>query len=354
MLPTNPALIRRILLGWFEKNKRDLPWRKTSDPYAIWISETMLQQTQVKTVVPYYEKFLKAFPTITALHRAPLRQVLRAWSGLGYYRRAENLKKCASELMRRHGGTMPPNYEDLRALPGIGDYTAGAILSIAFQKSYPAVDGNARRVLGRLFDLAEAKQLRAAAEELIPKSNPGNFNQAIMELGATICLPAEPLCLLCPLAAHCRAHSGSEPSKKPAPRKKLKFTNVTWPLAIIRRGEKILLRRRANRGLLAGMWELPGGEKPGNDGIRRTLRRHLHEIGPLSVVPLGIGEIRHSITYRRIRAPIFLFDLTVDDTIDLPAYNWRWVAPAALTRYPASSMTLKAARVLASYEKNAY
>jgi A/G-specific adenine glycosylase len=353
MLPTNPALIRRRLLGWFEKNKRDLPWRKTSDPYAIWISETMLQQTQVKTVVPYYEAFLKAFPTITALNRAPLRQILRAWSGLGYYRRAENLKKSASELMRRHGGTMPRDYESLRALPGIGDYTAGAILSIAFQKAYPAVDSNARRVLGRLFNMAGAKQFRAAAEELISKSNPGDLNQAVMELGAIICLPAEPLCLLCPLAAHCRVHSGSGTFKRLAPRKKLKFTNVTWPLAIIRRGEKILLRRRADRGLLAGMWEFPGGEKPENDGSLRTLRRHLHEIGPLSVVPLGIGEIRHSITYRRIRAPIFLFDLAANATIDLPPFNWRWVAPAALNRYPASSMTLKAARVLAGYEKSA-
>src|SRR5688572_1886797 len=214
MLPTNPALIRRRLLGWFEKNKRDLPWRKTSDPYAIWISETMLQQTQVKTVVPYYEKFLKAFPTITALNRAPLRQVLRAWSGLGYYRRAENLKKSASELIHRHGGAMPQDYDNLRALPGIGDYTAGAILSIAFQKRYPAVDANARRVLGRFFDLAESKQLRIAAEQLVPRATPGNFNQAIMELGATICLPTEPLCLFCPLALHCRLGSGTGISKK--------------------------------------------------------------------------------------------------------------------------------------------
>jgi A/G-specific adenine glycosylase len=354
MPSTNLALIRRKLLGWYEKNRRDLPWRRTSDPYAIWISETMLQQTQVKTVVPYYETFLKSFPTITALNRAPLRQILRAWSGLGYYRRAENLKKSAAELMRRHGGTMPRDYASLRELPGIGDYTAGAILSIAFQKVYPAVDSNARRVLGRLFNIAGAKQLRGAAEELISKSNPGELNQAIMELGATICLPAEPLCLLCPLAACCQVRSGSGASKKSASRKKLKFTNVTWPLAIVRRGEKILLRRRANRGLLAGMWELPGGEKPVNDGILRTLRRHLHEIGPLSVVPLGIGEIRHSITYRRIRAPIFLVDLAGNDTIDLPASNWRWVAPAALNRYPASSMTVKAARVLASYEKTAF
>jgi A/G-specific adenine glycosylase len=340
------------VLGWFEKNKRDLPWRRTSDPYAIWISETMLQQTQVKTVLPYYEKFLKAFPTITALDRAPLRQVLRAWSGLGYYRRAENLKKSAAELMRGHGGTMPRDYESLRALPGIGDYTAGAILSIAFQKAYPAVDGNARRVLGRLFNMADAKHLRAAAEQLISKSNPGNFNQAIMELGATICLPAEPLCSVCPLAAHCWVHNANGTSKKLVPQKKIAFRNVTWPLAIIRRGEKIVLRRRAKTGLLAGMWELPGGEKAWNDGVLTTLRRHLQEIGPISLVPLGIGEIRHSITYRRIRSPIFLFDLAVNDGIGLLPSDWRWVAPTALDRYPASSMTLKAVQVLVSYEKS--
>jgi A/G-specific adenine glycosylase len=353
MLPNNLALIRRRLLGWYEKNKRDLPWRRTSDPYAIWISETMLQQTQVKTVLPYYEKFLEAFPTVTALDCAPLRQILHAWSGLGYYRRAENLKKSASELMRRHGGTMPQDYDKLRALPGIGDYTAGAILSIAFQKTYPAVDGNARRVFGRLFDIAGAKQLRAAAERLLPKSNPGNFNQAIIELGATICLPAEPLCLLCPLAAHCRVHRRGGTSKKPAPEKKMTFRNVTWPLAIVRRGKKILLRRRSSGGLLAGMWELPGGEKPSSDEVVTSLRRQLQEIGPISVLPVGIGEIRHSITYRRIRAPIFLFDLAGNDSIDLPASNWRWVVPATLDGYPASSMTLKAARVLASYDKSA-
>jgi A/G-specific adenine glycosylase len=353
MPPTDLAPIRRKLLGWYEKNKRDLPWRRTSDPYAIWISEAMLQQTQVKTVVPYYQKFLKAFPTITALNRAPLRQVLRAWSGLGYYRRAENLKKAALELMLRHGGTMPDDYQSLRALPGIGDYTAGAILSIAFQKSYPAVDGNARRVLGRLFNLAEANQLRAAAEQLVPKAKPGDFNQAVMELGATICLATEPLCFLCPLAGQCRLHSGTETSQKLASRKKLNFKPVTWPLAIVRRGEEILLRRRAKTGLLAGMWELPGGEKPARDGVLRTLRRHLPGIGALSSLPLGIGEIRHSITYRRIRSPIFLLDLAADENIDLPGSGWRWVARGALDRYPTSSMTLKATQVLASYEKSA-
>ena len=351
MLRDNLAL-RRRLLGWYERNKRDLPWRRTSDPYAIWISETMLQQTQVKTVIPYYEKFLRAFPTIAALNRAPLSRVLRAWSGLGYYRRAENLKKTASVLMRGHGGTMPRNYQQLRALPGIGEYTAGAILSIAFQERYPAIDGNARRVLGRLFEVTEAKRLRLAAEQLLPKSKPGNFNQAVMELGATICLPSEPLCFLCPLRLHCQSHRGDGTARNVTPRKKLNFTKVTWPLAILRRGKKILLRRRAKSGLLAGMWELPGIEKPARAGALATLRYHLQEIGAISGVPRSIGEIRHSITYRRIRAPIFLLDVTAEENIDLPASGWRWVTPAALIDYPVSSMTLKAARLLASYEKS--
>ncbi len=312
----------------------------------------MLQQTQVKTVIPYYEKFLRAFPTIAALNRAPRERVLRAWSGLGYYRRAQNLKKSASALMRHHGGRMPADYEKLRALPGIGEYTAGAILSIAFQERYPAIDGNARRVLGRLYDLTEAKQLRLVAEQLVPKSKPGNFNQAVMELGATVCLPTDPLCFLCPLRLHCRSQGRDGTARNVTPRKQRNFTNVTWPLAIIRRDKKILLRRRARWGLLAGMWELPGVEKRARDAALATLRRHLQEIGMISGVPRGIGEIRHSITHRRIRSPIFLLDVTAAEIIDLPASGWRWVAPAALQDYPVSSMTLKAARLLVSYEKS--
>jgi A/G-specific adenine glycosylase len=352
MLRTDLAPIRRRLLGWYKKNKRDLPWRRTSDPYAIWISETMLQQTQVKTVIPYYEKFLRAFPTIAALHRAPRERVLRAWSGLGYYRRAANLKKSASALMRHHGGRMPADYQKLRALPGIGEYTAGAILSIAFQERYPAIDGNARRVLGRLYDLTDAKQLRLAAEQLVPKSKPGNFNQAVMELGATICLPTEPLCFLCPLTLHCRLHNGSGTARNGTSRKKLDFTNVIWPLAIIRRDKKILLRRRIKSGLLAGMWELPGGEKPARGKVMTTLQRQLQEVGTISTFPRSLGEFRHSITHRRIRSTVFLVDVGADEMIDLPASGWRWVIPAALQNYPVSSMTLKAARLLASYEKS--
>jgi A/G-specific adenine glycosylase len=350
MSPIHPAPIRRSLLGWYEKNKRDLPWRRTSDPYAIWISETMLQQTQVKTVLPYYERFMKALPTIAALNRAPLRRVLQLWSGLGYYRRAENLKKAAAEMMQQHGGTMPQDYDKLRALPGVGEYTAGAVLSIAFRKPYPAVDGNARRVLGRLFSVHDAKTLRLAAEQLVPTSKPGAFNQAVMELGATLCLPREPRCSLCPLARHCQSHNGNGAAKSPTPRNIKKFIDVIWPLTIVRHGGKILLRRRANRGLLSGLWELPGGERCGRNSAVLTIRQHLDDIA-IADSPRRIGEIRHSITHRRIRSPVFLIELAGDQKPKLPDLRWRWVAPAALERYPLSSMTVKAARILASYEE---
>jgi len=351
MLATKLTPIRRNLLGWYEKNKRDLPWRRTSDPYAIWISETMLQQTQVKTVVPYYEKFLKTFPTVAALNQAPLRQVLRLWSGLGYYRRAENLKMAARVIMHEHGGTVPADYGKLRALPGVGEYTAGAVLSIAFQKTYPAVDGNVRRVLGRVFNLGDAAKLRIMAQRLVPRWQPGNFNQSLMEIGASICLPREPRCLLCPLARHCLSHRENG-TKKTAARRKLNFKNVTWPLAIVRRGEKILLRRRSKPGLLAGLWEFPGGEKPARDSVVATTRHHLEELGATLRSQRRVGEIRHNITHRRIRSPIFLIEVPADESIDLPASRWRWVTPAALYRYPLSSMTVKAAKILASYEKS--
>src|SRR5262249_5899325 len=208
-----------------------------------WISETMLQQTQVKTVLPYYERFLSVFPDIKALARAPLARVLRLWSGLGYYRRAENLSAAARQIVRQHGGKLPSDYSALRALAGIGDYTAGAILSIAFQQSYPAVDGNVRRVLGRLFGIHKESELRALAAQLVSKTQPGNFNQALMELGATLCAPAAPLCEGCPVASDCRSRTQKELPHRTS-RAPVKFIEMTWPLALVRHRGKILVRRR--------------------------------------------------------------------------------------------------------------
>ena len=353
MARNNLPLIRRKLLIWYGNNKRDLPWRRTDDPYAIWIAETMLQQTQVTTVVPYYDRFLRNFPSLESLARARLHKVLALWSGLGYYKRAENLRKAARQILRIYGGRIPATYDDLRSLPGVGDYTAGALLSIAFHKTYPAIDGNVRRVLGRLFGLTNEPSLKRAARELVPASKPGYFNQGLMELGATICTPRQPRCPRCPVAKHCAAQrEGIETN--PMRRKTKTFKNVVWPLAIVRNHGKVLLRRRSDEGQLAKLWEFPGGEKPPRNSLRSVLRHHLDEMGASvrSLQPTGIGEIRHSITNRRLRAPVFLLDLHTSNLIPLPGPHWRWIAPADLHRYPIIAMTRKASRLLAAYEKN--
>jgi len=350
MSAKNSSALRRKLLRWYEKNRRDLPWRKTDDPYAIWIAETMLQQTQVKTVLPYYDRFLKAFPNVNALARAPRERVLRLWSGLGYYRRAENLSSAARQLIRRNRGKIPRDYDELRLVPGIGDYTAGAILSIAFQQRYPAVDGNVRRVLGRLFSLTDQTDLRARAAQLVPPLRPGDFNQALMELGATLCAPRLPNCAACPVNSECAARRSADFA--PLLRKKNAFKDVTWPLAVVRRRGRILLRRRTAGGILAGLWELPGGELAKRERPEIALRRELHDsVGSLPA-PHRIGELRHSITYRRIRTPLYFFDCASPVRIRLPGPNWRWATASELDDFPMSSMARKALRVFDLHEKN--
>ena len=348
----NFAIFRRRLLRWYDTNKRDLPWRRTRDPYAIWISETMLQQTQVTTVVPYYQRFLKSFPTAAALDRAPLKKVLTSWSGLGYYRRAENLKKAAAVLVRRHGGQLPGDHQALLALPGVGAYTAGALMSIAFGKSFPAVDGNVRRVLGRIFEVNSESDLRALAAQLVPQHEPGEFNQALMELGATLCTPLAPNCDSCPLSSHCASRRGASTATRLPAKTQPRFISVTWPLAIVCRDGKVLLRRRAANGLLGGMWELPGGELKKPQSVSTALRRELRAVKGHHAKPFPIGSLRHAITYRKIHAPIFLLRLPPAAELTLPSASWRWLTPAAVRRYPISSMTAKALAIFAAHEKS--
>ena len=348
MSAKNFPVIRRKLMGWYKKNKRDLPWRRTRDPYAIWIAETMLQQTQVKTVLPYYERFLNTFPSVESLARARLERVLRLWSGLGYYRRAENLKTAARQVVRDHGGKLPREYSQLRTLAGIGDYTAGAILSIAFGKNYPAIDGNVRRVLGRLYAIADDPALRDVAIELMRRTQPREFNQALMELGATVCTPRAPNCAACPLGSECLSRTGGRMTNHPGGSPAKYFTEVTWPLAIVRCGGKVLLHRRAAAALLARLWELPGVEMTRRDGAASALRRQLRDLRVNFAKPRRIGDIRHSITHRRIRAPVYLFDCTA--LIAAPGPRWRWVPRRRVAHYPVSSMTKKALAVLAAHE----
>lgn len=346
MPPKLRSALRRRLLHWYDKHKRDLPWRRTRDPYAVWISETMLQQTRVAVVIPYYEKFLARFPTVAALAHAPLPRVLRLWSGLGYYRRAENLHRAARQIVERHGGKLPPDFAALRALSGIGDYTAGALMSIAFDEPYPAIDGNVRRVIGRLL-AGDERQVRSLVEELVPAVRPGEFNQALMELGATICTPKNPLCERCPLRSLCASQNRAAVSTMR--RKQIKFKSVLWPLVIVRRHSRILLHRRSG-GLLRGLWEIPGGEITGREPLATALRRHLQDLG-LTVRPKRIGVIRHTITYRRIRAPLYLVDLDGGSTLALPNADWRWIEHAKLSALATSSMTTKAHRFLFAHEE---
>ena len=343
MSPTLRSTIRRKLLRWYDKNKRDLPWRRTRDPYAIWISETMLQQTRVAVVIPYYERFLAEFPTIDALSRARLSRVLRLWAGLGYYRRAANLHRAARQIVGRHAGTMPQEFRQLRALSGIGDYTAGALLSIAFGKRYPAIDGNVRRVIGRLTRTADDQRIRNTATALVPANRPGEFNQALMELGATICTPHHRRCPECALLDACASKTGSAPSRL---RRKAALSAVRWPLALVRRGTKILLRRRMAGGLLGGLWELPGGEIRNRETIEAALRRHLGELGCPLPRARKLGAVRHAITFRRIVAPVFLYDLPQQNNFSLPAARFRWLEPEKVIDQATSSMTVKACRLL--------
>jgi A/G-specific adenine glycosylase len=260
----------RRLLAWYRRNRRDLPWRRTKDPYAIWVSEIMLQQTRVVAAIPYYERFLARFPDVHALARARIDDVLALWSGLGYYRRARHLHEAA-RIVAREG--FPRAEAGWRELPGIGPYAAAAISSIAFGETAAAVDGNVVRVLSRLH--ATTGPVRELAQAWLPRSAPGDFNQAVMELGATVCTPRAPLCPRCPLSSSCKGRA--DPLRYPEPKRRPAITEERLSVALVVRGGKVQLRRRPEGGLLGGMWELPPAK---------------HRGAPLAVV-------RHSVLDRR-------------------------------------------------------
>jgi A/G-specific adenine glycosylase len=261
--PLAQAEIRRIrskLLEHYDRHRRDLPWRRSPDPYRVWVSEVMLQQTRVDTVRPYYDRWLQRFPHLRALAEAPLDDVLKAWEGLGYYHRARNLHHAARLVCERYNGALPSETTQLRALPGIGDYTAGAIASIAFNQRAAVIDGNVHRVLHRLFDrrrIAPAA-LRELAALLVPSKRAGDFNQALMDLGATICTPRAPLCLSCPLNAECRARASGTQEQRPAPTEKRVIPEKHFNVVVLIDSHGcVLIQQRPAKGLLAGLWEFP-------------------------------------------------------------------------------------------------
>ena len=299
---------QRKLLIWYAKNKRNLPWRRTHNPYRIWVSEIMLQQTQVATVIPYYRRWIKRFPTVKRLASASLDEVLKQWEGLGYYSRARNLHKGAKEIIKIHGGRFPKAFSAIQSLPGIGRYTAGAIASIAFGLPYPVLDGNVARVLVRLYAISKPPSLPDVRDELwehaahlLPKKDPGDFNQALMELGAKICLPKKPICLFCPVSSHCEARTLGMEETLPAKSPKRKIPLFQVAVAIVRRKDRYFIQRRPPEGLLGGLWEFPGGKIEAKETPESCLYRELkEEIGVKVTISRKLPLVKHAYTHFRV------------------------------------------------------
>src|SRR3990172_5861533 len=341
--------LRSVVLRWFSRSRRDLPWRKTSDPYRVWISETMLQQTRIQTVLPYYDRFIVRFPNVAALARAPEQEVLRLWSGLGYYSRARNLLRAAQVVVEENKGGITDSFDAIIRLPGIGRYTAGAVLSIAFHLPYPVVDGNVSRVLARLFRIpGDPKSAQVGgllwekARELLSEKKPGDFNQALMEIGSLICTPRKPNCDLCPLGIWCQARDRGEQEDYPPSAPRPPAEREQTVRALVWRDGFLLLRRRATGRLLAGLWEFPWGPCRKGEAPRRAVARHLRSSLPFPVqVGEPVGEVKHHIAPGQILSRVF--SCTCRDSVVMePAdEEWRWVAPGEITRYPLASADLK-------------
>jgi len=298
----------RALLAWFDRVSRDLPWRRSKDAYAILVSEVMLQQTRVETVIPYFERFLARFPSVRALAEAPLDDVLAAWAGLGYYRRARLLKRTAEVVDSQHAGVFPRTATELVNLPGIGRYTAGALASIAFSEPTPLVDGNFARVFARLHrvegDVRERtveKRMWQIAEALVPQTRPGDFNQALMELGAVVCTPTNPHCEACPVATYCEALRAGDVSRYPAPRRRTATIDVRLANLIVTDGARIGVVRRGSGSKMAGLHDLPALELSSEADAARELATHLlDDYGVAVSDPSCIGKARHTITHHKI------------------------------------------------------
>jgi len=332
---------QRHLLTWFRRQKRDLPWRRTQDPYQIWISEVMLQQTQVDQVLPYFHRFIETFPTVESLAKAPLSQVLKVWEGMGYYARARNLYKAAQRILQDHHARIPDTFEELSKLPGIGPYTVRAVLSIAYNQDYPVLDGNVSRVLSRVFNLDEnpksstvQKKWLQLAEKLLPPGQASDFNQALMELGALICRPQRPLCLLCPLNSFCQALALGDPTRLPVKAAKRAIPHHLIGVGIVWKDGQILIALRPPEGLLGGLWEFPGGKVEEGESLEECVIREIREELDIQVkVDKPFVKVKHAYTHFRITLHSFHCTYLGGEPKPLGCADWKWVSPEELPHY---------------------
>lgn len=335
------AAIVRALLAWFEREARDTPWRRNRDPYSIWLSEIIFQQTRIDQGTPYYERFIAAFPTVEALAKASGDAVLKLWEGLGYYTRARNLHKAAQLVVAERAGKLPETAAEWELLPGVGRYTAGAIASIAFGERVPVLDGNVKRVLSRVYDIddniddaATLDRLWTLADELTPKRAPGDFNQAMMELGARICAPKIPLCETCPIKTRCQARAAGTQHVRPVRRAKKAVPHHEIVIAAIRKNGRYLLGKRPTAGLLGGLWELPGGKVHPGESHERALRRAaLEEIGVEVKVGGLVASVNHAYSHFRITVNVYRCEALSGAPKARTHTELKWVSPSQFDRY---------------------
>lgn len=343
--PSEARLFRRRLLRWYRAHKRALPWRATCDPYRIWVAEVMLQQTTVRAVIPYYKRWLRLFPDVRALARAARREVLRAWQGLGYYARVRNLHVAARTIVRKFAGRLPEDEKALRSLPGFGPYTAAAVASIAFDRPCPVLDANVRRLVMRLENIAAPDGQRTERRILdflaarLPRRSAGDFNQALMELGALVCKPRNPLCLLCPLRPTCLAADAGRQELIPPP-SRTATKRLEAVVAVIRRDGRLLIQKRPPVGLLADLWEFPGGKRKPGESRGQALRREVREelgVGIVSARPLT--SVKHA--YTQYLVSLHAFEVVPDREPRPAPGRRRWVSLRGLRSYPLPSGTVR-------------
>lgn len=333
-----------LLLAWYKQHRRDLPWRRTRDPYRIWVSETLLQQTQVTTVIPYYKRFIARFPNIHALASAPLDDVLKAWEGAGYYARARNLHRAARQVVEDYGGRVPRRVDLLLKLPGVGRYMAGAIASIAFNQDAPILDANVTRVLCRYFairgdpvrgiDGATRRRLWNLAEELLPAGQARDFNQGLMDLGATVCVTRQPRCEICPVLRGCAARRLGIQEELPTKRVKPRRPHYDIGAAIIYKRGRILIQRRPAEGLLGGLWEFPGGKRERGETFEACVRREVREELGIGVkVGKELAVVEHAYSHFSITLHAFVCEHVSGRVRLLHATAFKWVRPGELKDY---------------------
>ncbi|WP_353736648.1 A/G-specific adenine glycosylase [Leptolyngbya sp. UWPOB_LEPTO1] len=343
--------LRSRLLDWYATSGRSLPWRETRDPYRIWISEIMLQQTQVKTVIPYFDRWIQQFPSVQSLADAELQTVLKAWEGLGYYARARNLHRAAKQIAETG---FPTDLDSIQALPGIGRTTAGGILSAAFDQPISILDGNVKRVLARLIALDKVPnkaltQLWAISDQLIDPENGRDFNQALMDLGATVCTPKNPACLVCPWRSHCKAYNLGVQSELPMSETRTAIPHKVIGVAVIWKDQRILIDRRKPEGLLGGLWEFPGGKLEPGETIEECIQREIREE---LAIDIAVGEqlivVDHTYTHFRVTLNVHHCQYLAGEPQAIECDEIRWVSIDELSDYPFPKANIKIIEALRS------